>query len=95
MPGEARSTWLIVATSFPIGSSRRRSSSEFSRITLNTARPSSSRPSALTASRRRSRATTAATNAVTATSTVLTASTCVSSVRERIHGCIGRNGVLR
>ncbi len=44
----------------------------------------------LTASVSRSRATIAATIAVTATRTVLTASTWVSSVRERIAHVIGR-----
>ena len=85
VPGVARSTALIVLTSLPIGSRRRRSSSELSSTTASTARPSRSMPCVLTASLSRSRATTAATKAVTATSTVLTASTWVSSVRWRIR----------
>ena len=85
VPGEARSTSLMVLTSLPIGSRRRRSSIELSSTTASTARPSSSMPCVLTASLRRSRATTAATKAVIATSTVLTASTWVSSVRWRIR----------
>ena len=85
MPGEVRSTSLIVRTRRPIGSSRRRSSIELSSTTASTARPISSSPCVLTAWLRRSRATIAATKAVTATSTVLTASTWVSSVRWRIR----------
>ena len=84
LPGVARSTLLIVSTRRPIGSSRRRSRIELSRTTPKTASAIRSRPSVLIASLSRSRATSAATNAVRATSTVLTARTWVSSVRERI-----------
>ena len=94
-PGEARSTSLIVFTSWPIGSSRRRSSIELSRITASTASPSSSIPCELMASWKRARATTAATKAVIATRTVLTARTCVSRVRERIAPYIGSGGSIR
>ena len=50
VPGEVRSTALMVLTSLPIGSRRRRSSSELSSTTASTARPSRSMPCVLTAS---------------------------------------------
>src|SRR3954454_15095983 len=66
-------------------------SSELRSTALNTASASSSRPSRLVASLRRSRATAAAITAVTPTSSELTARTWVRSVRVRIAARIGHS----
>ena len=85
VPGDARSTVLIVPTSCPIGSSRRRAAASSAAPPRARRGRSAAGPASPTASLSRSRATTAATKAVMATRTVLTASTWVSSVRWRIR----------